>query len=135
MRPLLLSLLLLLAACVNPRRDQALARPPASRTEAAAQLRATLGEQGVNLRNVQVEESALSFEEYYSENLRLGDPALQWIARTLDYTEIAQVALLETDGQWRLEIHCPAGTVTLRLDTREAALRAQAALKRLCHPD
>ncbi|KAA0206816.1 hypothetical protein EDM80_16050 [bacterium] len=123
MRPLVLSLLLLVAACGNPRRDQVLARAPQTRPQAAAQLRAALGEGGVNLRHVRVEESALCFEEYYPENQPMGDPAAQWIARTLDYSEISQVAAAETDGQWRLEVRCQAGTVTLRLDAREAAVK------------
>lgn len=136
MRPLLLSLLLLLAACGNPRRDEANSREPASRAEATALLRSTLSERGIHLRNLRAEADALGFDEFYAENASLGEPGMQWISRSLFYAEISKISRPAChDEGWALEVFTPAGQVRLVLDDRQAALQVRAALLRLRRPD
>lgn len=132
---LAITLVALLAACGNPRRDEAVGAMPASLEEAARALTWELTHDGVHVRGAHATVTELLWECDVT-----GEPAPppraqnEWVSSTLVFAEIAAVEAVSPDARgWLVLVRAPAGAVRLWFKTRDSALRARGALLKLAH--
>jgi hypothetical protein len=121
------------AACGNPRRDNEVGAPPTTTQEAARVLTQELTQCGVRIRGVHASELELYFEtDIYGEPAPPPHDAREWIGATLGFAEITSLGAVERDARgWLISIEARGGRVRFWLDSRDSALRALGALRRL----
>jgi hypothetical protein len=121
-------IVLLLAACANPRVTAPYFAEPKDRAAAARQLDEALGLHGLGVSEVHADEEILRWNEMHT----LTDKRTITVQRALVLRDVSNVQRPAREGiGWTLEIDATGGKLMLRFKDDQSASRAEAALRRL----